>query len=66
MVVKFPDKIYIFEFKAGGSAQSALNQIKTRGYHEKYLKDEKPLFLVGISFDVRERRVKEVSWEKAR
>ncbi len=60
MVLKFPDKIFIFEFKAGRSAEEALSQIREKGYHEKFLKERKPIFLVGVSFDVKERKVKDV------
>ena len=65
MVVKFPDKIFLFEFKAGVSAKKAISQIKERGYHERFFKEGKPIYLFGISFEPKERKVKEVLWERA-
>jgi hypothetical protein len=64
MLVRYPDKIFIFEFKAGIPAEKAIAQIKEKGYHEKFLKEGKPIYLFGISFDPEERKVKEVKWER--
>jgi hypothetical protein len=64
MLVKFPEKIFIFEFKAGVSAEKAIEQIKEKGYHERFLKEGKPIYLFGVSFDPGERKVKEVKWER--
>ena len=64
MMVRYPDKIFIFEFKAGIPAEKAIAQIKEKGYHERFLKEGKPIYLFGISFDPGERKVKEVKWEK--
>jgi hypothetical protein len=64
MLVRFPDKIFIFEFKAGVSAEKAIAQIKEKGYHEKFLKEGKPVYLFGVSFDPSERVIKEVKWER--
>ncbi len=64
MVVRYPDKIFIFEFKAGISAEKAIEQIKERGYHERFFREGKPIYLFGVSFDPEERKVKDVKWEK--
>jgi hypothetical protein len=64
MMVRYPDKIFIFEFKARSSAEKAIAQIKEKGYHERFLKEGKPIYLFGISFDPGERKVKEVKWER--
>jgi len=64
MMVRYPDKIFIFEFKAGASAEKAIAQIKEKGYHERFLKEDKPIYLFGVSFDPQERKVKEVKWER--
>jgi hypothetical protein len=49
-VVQSPTHIYILEFKLDESAAAALQQIKERGYHEKYAADPRPKLLVGINF----------------
>jgi hypothetical protein len=64
MVVRFPDKIFIFEFKAGASAEKALTQIKEKGYHERFIKEGKPIYLFGVCFNPPERKVKEIKWER--
>ncbi len=58
--------IYVFEFKvielvkdAGG----ALAQIKENGYHEKYLNQGKPVYLIGIGFSRVERNIVGFVWE---
>jgi hypothetical protein len=52
-VIRFSDTIYIFEFKFSESedlSDKALNQIKEKGYHEKFILEKKEIIGVGISF----------------
>ena len=49
-VVKTPTHIYVIEFKLNRSADEALQQIKDKGYAEKYRADPRPKVLVGINF----------------
>lgn len=56
-----PDKIYLFEFKAGTA--DALAQIHQRRYYEKYLDQEKAIYLVGINFSAAERNLAQLEWE---
>lgn len=58
-VVEGTERIYLFEFKFGGSAATALKQIKTNAYHEKYRLKGKPLLLIGAKFDRKKRKVTE-------
>ena len=64
MVVTNSKHIYIFEFKTNalksngeGSAADALQQIKEKNYHAKYLNDGRPIHLVGVSFDEKTRNI---------
>ena len=50
-VVETPCGIYVFEFKLNGTAEEALQQIKEKGYHEKYLRLGKKVTLIGAAFD---------------
>ena len=52
--------IYIFEFKLwnAGSAEDAIEQIKTQGYADKFLSSRKQIVLVGASFDSRRRNLR--------
>ena len=56
MVVRFNGQIYLFEFKVVELAPDgrALQQIKDRGYAEKYRAEGAPLHLIGVEFS-RER-----------
>ncbi len=58
-VFETPKFIYIVEFKLDGTAQQAMEQIKDRDYPASFLQKGKPVFLIGIAFDSKERNVKE-------
>lgn len=49
-VVKTPTHIYVIEFKLNHSADEAMQQIKDKGYAEKYRADPRPKVLVGVNF----------------
>lgn len=49
-VIKTSQYIYIIEFKWNQNAQTALDQIKEKGYAEKYYGDEREKILIGINF----------------
>ena len=56
-VVEVGERVYIFEFKLGGSEEEALRQIKERGYAEKYRGEGKEIVLVGVGFGMEERNI---------
>ncbi|MFW6308364.1 MAG: AAA family ATPase, partial [Campylobacterales bacterium] len=61
--------IYILEFKVDGAKGEALEQIKAKKYHEKYLHytlppTNCPLYLIGIEFDSREKNIVNFEWER--
>ena len=58
-VVETDDAVFIFEFKLDKSATIALAQIKEKKYFAPYLLKEKPLYLVGVSFSMETREIKE-------
>lgn len=49
-VVQTPTDVFILEFKLDESAESALQQIKTKQYAEKYRLTNKPVTGIGIAF----------------
>ena len=65
-VVETPCGIYVFEFKLNDTAAAALAQIKSKGYHEKYLRQDKKVTLIGAAFDAEMRNLSdrqiEVVW----
>ena len=64
MTVKFEESVYLIEFKVNEltDAESALVQIKARGYHEKFAGSE--CYLIGIAFSREERNITDFAWEK--
>ncbi len=62
LTIKLNTAIYIIEFKVDG--KSALQQIKDKNYHEKYLSENLPIYIVGIEFDKEERNISKMEWEK--
>ena len=62
LTVKINDLIYIIEFKVGD--EDALAQIKTKNYAQKYLNEDKTIYLVGINFDKKEKNISKFEWEK--
>ena len=76
LTVHLADKILIIEFKmlSGASqdntqavsatrAVTALQQIKDKKYHQKYLDQNKPIYLIGMIFDEKSRNICEYEWE---
>jgi len=59
LLVEFPDKIFIMEFKCKQSADAAIRQIREKGYAKKYRQSGKKLILMGINFDTEKRNVAE-------
>jgi hypothetical protein len=56
-VVKTATDIFLFEFKLHESAESALAQIRTVHYAERYRDDGRRVTLVGVSFDEKARNL---------
>jgi hypothetical protein len=62
LTIKLENSIYIIEFKVDN--KSALKQIKEKNYHEKYMDENLPIFIVGIEFDTGDRNISQLDWEK--
>jgi len=62
MVIKYPNAIFVTEFKVDGT--NALAQIKAMNYHEKYLDDGREIYLLGLEFDVKEKNIGKLEWER--
>jgi hypothetical protein len=56
-VVKTPERIFIFEFKLGGTAKDALQQIKDKHYAAPYRDDGREIICVGVAFGLEERNL---------
>ena len=62
LTIKLNNNIFIIEFKVGKA--NALNQIKSRNYHQKYLNENKNVYLVGINFDKKDKNISKFEWEE--
>lgn len=56
-VVHTPTRIYLLEFKLDESAEAALQQIREKGYVEKYRLHGKPITGMGINFSSAKKAV---------
>lgn len=67
MTVVMENAIYIFEFKVvdivKDDGMNALEQVKRKGYAEKYRMGNLSVYLVGIEFDRSERNITGFQWE---
>ncbi|MEA3643062.1 MAG: ATP-binding protein [Lamprobacter sp.] len=59
LTLKFNHQIWLFEFKVAerSPAGSALQQIKDKGYADKYRALGQPIFLIGIAFSEQQRQL---------
>jgi hypothetical protein len=61
LTIHLPKIIYILEFKV--DEKGALEQIKSKNYHQKYLNQGKKIYLLGIEFSSKERNITNLEWE---
>jgi len=69
LTITTPDmsQVYIIEFKVVDNKNQngkALEQIKEKKYHEKYLNIAKEIIIVGIEFSKEDRNICKFEWEK--
>jgi len=59
MTLKFNSQVYIFEFKVVELAPegNALQQIKDKGYSDKYRALKQPIYMIGVEFSKDSRNV---------
>ena len=62
LTIKLDTAIYIIEFKTDGT--DALAQIKNKNYHQKYMGENLPVYIIGIEFDTIDRNISKVEYEK--
>ncbi len=63
MSVETDHIIYLIEFKVDMPQYKALEQLKTKGYAEKYQAKGKKIVLIGIGFSSREKNLTDCVWE---
>ncbi len=65
-IVQLEEGIYCLEFKLDKSAQVAIDQIKKKGYTERFGGSGKPINQIGINFSSTQKAVDEIIWENSR
>jgi len=63
LTIKLGNNIYILEFKVDDGG-NALQQIKDKKYHEKYISDGEDVYILGIDFSSDEKGVTAFEWEQ--
>lgn len=67
MTVRMDTKVYIFEFKVvdiDKTPGTALEQIRQKGYADKYRGNVVEIYLIGVEFDRNERNITRFEWER--
>ena len=67
MTVHMDGRVYIFEFKVvdiDKTPGGALEQIKQKGYADKYRGNGAEIYLIGVEFDRNERNIIRFEWEQ--
>ena len=67
LTVKLEDKVFIFEFKVEGldnTPGKALDQIRNKGYADKYRKPGKIIYLIGVEFAPETRNIVGFEWDR--
>lgn len=57
LLIETPKYRYVMEFKLDGTAEQALEQIKSKEYDLPFLMDEKKTYLIGMNFDSETRNI---------
>lgn len=65
IIVVFPDRVYILEFKLHDTAEAVLQQIKDKDYAAPYRGSGREIILIGIQFGKTEKGIKKMVHEVA-
>lgn len=57
LVVRTKDRIDVFEFKFNRTSEEAMKHILERRYYEKYEHEGKPILLIGLSFNYKDKKL---------
>jgi hypothetical protein len=62
LTILMQNRVYIIEFKV--DSNNALAQIKENNYVQKYLNQNKEIYLIGISFNSKTKNISSFEWER--
>ena len=63
-IILFEDHVYCLQFKLDKSAESAIQQVKDKGYLDAYRNKASHFSIIGINFSSEEKKVEKLIWEK--
>ena len=63
-VLWLPDAVIVFEFKYDHTAESALAQAEEKLYAGPFTNEDRPIYLVGVNYNSRERNIDEPEYKK--
>jgi len=63
-VIIYRNGVYIFEFKLNDSAENAIKQIHQKMYYQSYQQTYKDIYLLGIGFSSRDKKIADFKVEK--
>ena len=56
-MIETPKAVYVFEFKYNKSSKAAMRQIRERGYADNWKGGKRPVTLIGINFNSKNRNI---------
>ena len=62
-IILYEDHVYCLEFKLDKSAESAVQQVKDKGYLDAYRNKASYFSIIGINFSSDEKKVEKLIWE---
>lgn len=65
-VIQTKDSVFIFEYKVNANAETALEQVKSRNYHQPFLHSGKKIYLFGVNFSNENRGIQDWVWEEVK
>ncbi len=63
-MAKHPAEVCIFELKVDEPVDKAFLQLRERGYAEPFRADQRPVWLIGLSFDSNTRHLADFAVER--
>ena len=63
-IILFEDHVYCLEFKLDKTAETAIQQVKDKGYLDAYRNKASHFHIIGINFDSEKKKVDGLIWEK--
>ena len=64
LTIIMENAIYILEFKVDMPKETAMAQIESKKYYEKYQNQGNEIYLIGIHFNSEKRNIENMEWRK--